>query len=619
MQFKNYTSLIAALILSSFSLTAQVFFSEDFTDGVPAGWTSVDLTSSAGEEVTFIHSTNPDDVPALGNAATETFMAAGAATGYLYANSDRGLAAAPANLHTTELTTVAIDCSEQAAVFFQMETLIGVYEQDAEAAAILRVSTDNENWTNFTLFPNLTTSVRWSENPQTVSADISSVAAGQATVYVQWQWIGGWEYFWAIDDVILTSEDPRPANDMRVNEFFAVAPNAITPTSQVEPFGFIADIENVGSQEQVDLELRVTITNDGGTEVFTDAVSYDMIASDSLAENKFFDMEFTPAAEEAAYTGVYELIYESTEDDGNPENNSRPFNFVVNDTTFSKDLGVTRSVRPADDASFTYGNAFYVNSATDADGDQLYARYTTFSVPDGIAEDMAGISVNVFLYKWDGTLDANGRDITEDLYEFVGINNYTFTGSEGTDPINVLTNDGDAVALEANTYYIAAVQYFQENGVDFFLNASEEFDYQAASFYADSLERPRYFGILDVSNTGTLGTVGFGLDIVPTIRLSIGDNANIVSTEEVTLAEGSVAVYPNPAKEYANVDLKLEETTSGLVKVINIQGQIVQTYAIDGMQVGRIEMNTSELPNGQYTVRVETELGVSAQKIVVQH
>lgn len=618
MQLKTYSTLILALLMTSLSLTAQVFYTEDFSGGaIPAGWTNVDLTSAAGEEVLFEFSDNPDDVIALGNQPTETFEATSAANGYLYANSDRGLGGAPANLHTTELTTTPIDCSTRDAVFMQFETLIGVFEQAAETAAILRVSNDDgTTWTDFTIFPNLDVATRWSDNPQFASVDISSVAANQAAVLIQWRWNGGWEYSWAIDDIILTTEDPRPENNMRVNSFAAVAPNAVTPVSQVEAIGFIADIENVGSQTQASVTLNMTIVDGSNATVFSDALEYGDITSDSLAQNSFFANEFTPPAMEETYTGTYALDYESSDPDAFPDNNQYSFNFEVSDTTFAKELGRTRGVTPAGDNSFTYGTVFYVDNNTDADGEQLYARYVSFACSN--SDDMAGKTVNVFLYSWDGTLDTDGRTITQDLYNFDGINEYTFNGLESNDIITVLANDGDAIALEANTYYMPAIQYTDNDDTNFFLEASEEFDYGATNFYTDSLQRPRYSSILDVGNEGSFDIIGFGQDIVPVVRLSIGGEP-LVATKEVQLAAGSIAIFPNPAKESTTVDINLTEVSSGVLQVLDIQGKIVLIQTLDNVQQQRINLNTKNLASGQYTLRIKTELGVSNQKLVVQH
>ena len=89
-----FTLLAACLLFAMQPLMAQEFWSEDFSGGMPAGWTNTDASSAAGEEVTFVHSTNPLDVAAaaLGAAEGAEFLSATASNGYVWANSDRGLA-----------------------------------------------------------------------------------------------------------------------------------------------------------------------------------------------------------------------------------------------------------------------------------------------------------------------------------------------------------------------------------------------------------------------------------------------------------------------------------------------------------------------------------------------
>lgn len=625
MQLKNYSTLILALLFSGLSLTAQTFYYEDFAGGaLPDGWTSVDLTSPAGQECIFEYTALADSPVYTGEDA---FMASSTLNGFLIANSDNVPAARPTN-HTTVLTTSAIDCSGQTSVWLGFENHLGVYQVEGAANTTVRISTDGTTWTDFMPFPGFTELNSWTENPEIVTIDITDLAANQSTVFIQWEWIGNWEYVWTLDDITLSNNNvnPTPPNDMRINSFAAVAPNAMTPVSQVGPIGFIADIENVGSAEQTDIDLNVSITNSSGTEVFNSSINYDAIASDSLAENVFFTDEFTPPAVEDTYVMEYSLDYASTEDDANPENNTLASTFSVTGNTFAKEFGATRSIRPASNVDFTYGNVFYVNSATDADGYQLYADEISFAVSSGTPATVSGKSVNVFLYSWDGTTDNNdGNNITEDKYEFIGISSYTFDGSEGTSMISVPANDGDPIALEDDTYYIAAVQYFSEDGTtEFFLGASDAIDYAAMNFYSDSMavlnnnpNRSRYGSVLDVGNEGTFGIVGFGFDLVPVVRLNIAPS--IVSTEEVQLPNGSVSIFPNPAKDYTTVDIDLTDITSGTVQVLDMQGRIVQSIALNNVQQHRMNLVTKDLPSGQYSLRVQTELGVSTQKLVVQH
>src|SRR5690606_23234021 len=134
------------------------FYTEDFsgTNGLPAGWTTVDDQTPSGQTPAgFGWANDPAAVtPASANQPLLlTFLAPAASNAFLWANSDRGLTAAPSTNHLTRLTTPPIDCSGQASVLLTMKSTIGVFELDADTAVKVRVSTDGVNWTNFAPFP----------------------------------------------------------------------------------------------------------------------------------------------------------------------------------------------------------------------------------------------------------------------------------------------------------------------------------------------------------------------------------------------------------------------------------------------------------------------------------
>ena len=194
MTFDFTKGLFAAILLCiAGALTAQnaeILYSEDFSDGIPEGWTSVDQ-SGQGAEWTWCNDPNTGqdgNCPAIWNDAIneqEPFSSETASNGFVTMDSDI-LTQLPEN-HLVELTTTAFDFSANEAVWITMQTHIGVFAVDAINNAILRVSTDGENWTPYVLFPTLNTQARWSENPATPTVNISETAAGQSNVCLQFQ------------------------------------------------------------------------------------------------------------------------------------------------------------------------------------------------------------------------------------------------------------------------------------------------------------------------------------------------------------------------------------------------------------------------------------------------
>ncbi|MFK7936741.1 MAG: T9SS type A sorting domain-containing protein [Saprospiraceae bacterium] len=439
--------------------------------------------------------------------------------------------------------------------------------------------------------------------------------AGEDSLRIKFTYAGDF-YYWVIDDVTLRT---RPDNDMQANEnFFAVAPNAMTPVSQVGPVNFLVDIENVGGLAQENVMVNMSITNDSGAEVFTATENYGMITSDSIAENRIFAESFTPSGEGTeSYTATYSVSSDAT--DFNPDNNSLEFTFAVSDTTFAKEMGGTGGVAPGADDSYTYGNVFHVPN-----GAGYFARYMSFSTSN--ADDLAdaGKSVTTYIYEWDGTGGAELSIAPEDAV-VVAFNSYTFTGNEGDGLITLPVDlDGNAIELKDNMYYIAAVQYETDDEETFFINVSRERDYQAMWFMSDSLDMSHYASALDVSNTGTLGLVGFGFGVVPVIRLHIGDNDNInqpgvTNTQVVLPAENKVAIFPNPVENNLNLQVNLTTATEELlVRVFDNQGRLVLDERYDNIRQTELNYSAKNLATGAYYLQIVTDAGVRTKRFVVQ-
>ncbi len=522
------------------------------------------------------------------------------------------------------LISPAVNTTGRETVFLSFQT----FYRNFYDVANVRVGTNLNNlssWATFPVFPGVGPNAfgggSANVNPQIINLDLTSAAAGQAAVYFAFQFrsttnegpanLIGCAYAWQIDDVALLAGDPRAPNDMRVNDFFAFAPNAATPASQLEPFGFIADIQNVGSATQSASTLTVRIENSNEVEIFSTSINYGSIASDSTAENVFFPVQFTPPAVPDIYLGSYTLTLASGPD-ANPANNVKEFEFAVTDTTFSKELYATRTVAPAADDNYAYGNVYFMPN-----GNNFRASSVSFRM--GNASQVAGRSLTTLLYKWNG--DING-DLRANPAEYgsapIAFNSYTIVGDEAFNTVNIpIDLDNNIIPLENNAYYIIVVQYTTEDDQAFFLLANDDYDYQATYFYSDSLGAPRYAGALDVGNTNTYSLLGFGFDIVPVVRLHIQP---ITSTQEELLAASSVSVFPNPANEQFTLSLNLDAPSSQVeISVMDVSGKVLSVQRYQNLYREKLTIPTAQLPSGTYNIRVRTDKGIVVKRMVVQH
>ncbi len=647
MNFKSTLTrnlILAVLVAFTGSLSAQVFYSEDFAEGLPAGWTSEDISDDFNAIWEYCESVNPLGANCSGTFGQGTFMSATPDNGFMTVNSDAAATANHgSNPHISVLTTTPIDCSMEPAVFIGFAAQIGTFELDASTSAILRVSNNGgTDWVEYTCFPGVGTV--FSSNPYGVAIDISDTAGGESAVILQWQWTAGWEYFLNIDDVILSGEDPTPPHDMRVNQnFYAHAPNAQTPISQIETFGFLADIENIGANTQTNVVLRVDIEADAnpGNIIFTDSLEYGSIAPDSLAENQLFaSAGFTPPDEIAAYTGTYTIEADSA--DADLTNNSLMFDFEITENTFAKERGVTRVLGSApgnwedeENLSWAYGCSYFV-----VNGEDMFANHAVFGVANTAnspaPEDG---TVRLALYKWEDSATEGTIGVCDGLERtIVGFANYNVTGDEPSAvaessliTVDLIDNTSllPGVPLEDNTNYILMLEYFapdDQTAISYL--GSGEYDYGAQTLRTEALgiEESRYgvfMLIADPTDQDNYGDLAFnpggfsGGFNTPVARLIV-DEERIVSSI-ITLSEDNIInVFPSPARNHINVDLELTELQDKVtLSLVNITGTRLGYHTLENVQKDSYRFDVSNMPAGSYFLNVSTAKGSRNIPVVI--
>jgi len=210
-------------------------------------------------------------------------------------------------------------------------------------------------------------------------------------------------YYWGIDDIIIRE---RVGYEMQANaNFYAIADNANTPYSQLQPQYFLADIQNNGGLTAENVNLNLTIVDNEGNEVYNQDNFYGSITPDSLAENSIFNIDEpldlpSDAASIGSYFGRYILSHDQP--DSNPLNDTLSFSFAVTDTLFAKETGRTRGIFLTNNNSWYIGNSYYVPV-----GETWYARWISFMVDD--ASTNVGKTVTTLLYESDGDVDGDGR------------------------------------------------------------------------------------------------------------------------------------------------------------------------------------------------------------------
>jgi len=94
--------------------------------------------------------------------------------------------------------------------------------------------------------------------------------------------------------------------------------------------------------------------------------------------------------------------------------------------------------------------------------------------------------------------------------------------------------------------------------------------------------------------------------------------ASLLSVDKINgLSE--LTVYPNPAKDMAKLNFSLEKASNLTIAVYDQLGQLVQTVSNSQFNAGlsTVEINTTTLNTGIYSIRIDAENGTLTQRISV--
>ncbi len=532
--------------------------------------------------------------------------------------------------HVGELISPVIDCST-----FQYTSLkFYTYNLRLNGTTTFSVSIDGgATWGDETIIT--TENVFTADETSLVGTEIKRYLInefpGEANCRIKFTF-DDHRYFFLLDDVQLIQ--PERNNLALVNDFYGIAPNMVTPISQIEPFSFIADVANIGAETQTGIELEVSIDDNSG-EVFSAIKEYDDLAGGETMFDQKFDEFFTPDPVVNDYDGQYELRADSVDFD--PSDNFKFFSFSVSDTTFAKETGMTRTILPAannwegdmEPHSWAYGNYFHIVNG----GDDWFASSATFGIGNADATGIAGRLITVYLYKWekDATSVVDNNMDPEERTR-IGFNVYEITGDElPTDLItvpliNFPSGEPGPIALEDDQAYVLMVEYATNDEVDFALVASEETNYSGMVFRSEETQdqagpESRYAALLGVNgdlDSEPYSTVGFGRDIVPVVRLNISPKPDAVNNP--LDAANIIQVSPNPADSKINLKVDLVETQENVsIRIFDVTGRLLLDQPQTNMKSEMLEFNVSNFTNGTYFLHFITEDGVRTERFIVQH
>ncbi|MGB1247352.1 MAG: T9SS type A sorting domain-containing protein [Chitinophagales bacterium] len=219
---KNQLLFVALCLLGFYTAGAQTLLSETFDTGIPASWQNID--NAGGGSWEWIN--QDGDQFAVFNSDG-------------FGNDSQA--------ENADLITPSIDCSSNSTVALSFNS---TFVQYASSVGSVSVSNDNTNWTTYYTVN--------ADEGGTQIIDISATAANEATVYVKFNYVGNWDYYWIIDDVTVYAP---LAKNMSVTSIST----GIYQDISNAPVSIEGSIMNLGSETVTSFDINYTI--DGGMAV----------------------------------------------------------------------------------------------------------------------------------------------------------------------------------------------------------------------------------------------------------------------------------------------------------------------------------------------------------------
>ncbi|MDP5042417.1 MAG: T9SS type A sorting domain-containing protein [Crocinitomicaceae bacterium] len=552
---------------------ATTIWSDDFSTA--ANW-AIASTGSNQEQWNIINTPTSIPVSALSPFASPT-----AANGFLFVNSDANnsgdMDGTP--IITTATTVNAIDCSAHSVVKIKYNHNFRWWHDTRG----VRVSGDNgATWTEFLISDEVDyfTPNQNSANPEVTIIDVSSIAAGSSQVKVQFYYNDNdyWGWYWAVDDVELYVPE---ANDLKLNgvlwgstgywaerlAYYQV------PTSQITEIEFSGLVENIGAQNQTG---AIFTTTTGAFSSSSTGQAVNVGSIDTLNCTTSLTPPTTIMNHVLSGAVTMDLV------DGDATNNTLN-NFAtiaVNQFVYSRDNGTALNGSFNGGMGFEVGNIFDIFANTTIGGGSVYIN--------GAAE--VGAEMYLKLYSID---PATGD----------------FLYVDETGPYVLTANDIDA---EVTLSFLGG-NYPLNAGEAYLLVAGSNGDGGATNDLVVSTAGPAavqtcyYYDMTDLTWYYTTSQPMVRMNFDP--ALGMKETANNFGLE----------VAPNPATDATNVTFNVKNTSDVIINVIDMAGKVVATQTLSGVNgTQAVEINTSALNSGMYTVNVNANGTAVSKKLAVR-
>jgi hypothetical protein len=560
----------------------DIIWSEDFTGGVPAGWTFGGTTNAGADWQ--INSTT-----VTGTYTNATPIASGSGGNHMLYF---GEAITPIADRDAYFQTTAIALTGQSSVTVRFDQKFRLCCAST-AALNLVVSTDAGFTTTQTYDARGAVAINaQSADPLTTAINITDFVGGYTgNIYLRFHWASGAShYYWMVDDIeVLESEN----NDLiTYDEYYGSALLQYTqvPVNHISPFDFSTFVTNVGAVNQTNTMLTVDV-NSGvftGTSATTTVNAMTLggsvaASSDSLG----CTTQFTPPASVGGpYTVSLTVSSDST--DITPGNNT--FSFPP--------IEVTQYTYALDDNSATPGNGGGFDESTTPASEEFEAG----NFFDTYANDNVS-AIDVFI----GSNSPVGAIIDAVLYD---VSSGSYVEIARSTPVTLTAGDIGTMmtlvlptkpAVTAGGFYFAAVHAFGSTGEFFYGTSGSSPDGQGTAGQASLIFYPNM----------SAPAQSYYTSATPMVRLNFDPT---IGVEELASENVEFSVYPNPSNGVFTLNLNSDVNENVALNIRNVVGQnvITKTITVAGQTTETI--NLTNFSKGIYFLTV----GSKTTKLIVE-
>ncbi len=565
---------------------AAPFWTEDFGNGFPAGWTVNDSSGICP----WVYSTDGSWGYYNGNSGTAgstPIASTSGANGFLICDPDSANNATYGQPSGTTyqylssyFTTSAINCSGRSSVILTFEQF---FRYNNGVSLNVMVSNNGSTWTSYDVSNGQANNAA-SANADFVSVNITNVAANQPTVYIRIGWSAR-VYYWMIDDMALREAEPYDAmmgkswwgSGQYQYQYYKI------PMVQNSPITFYSEVSNNTGSQLDNVYSQATVSN--GAQVFqgtSNQANLLPVEMDTFAVST----NWTPAA-----TGSYDIDFTcgvSGQTDGDPSNNDVADSIEITASLYGVDnlTDPSQSTGSISNFSSNTGQPFRIGNIYEIindDGVQC--------LEIGIANDPDNTGKSVYgeVHVWD---DANQQ------WEQRGLTDVYDIQASDLGTIVSLPLFGEALVYAGEEALVLCGHYGgATSGAD-----------DVSFMYGQPVEGGTVYGF---DGGGQAYYLANPRAIVCRAQFDCG-----LSVAENNLEQ--MKVYPNPATSEVSITLTAA-SGSTMVELIDAQGKqvLVENFKTASGAESTLTLNTSALSGGVYTLKVTSDQQTASERLVI--